>query len=312
MARSITKRRATLSASTSMTARSERVGGGDDAIRFEDNYATKIRSAIAENITSSTAYINLRQENICRFLKQNTRLCEGTSSRCLGYLESANTFRHVFYLQERYVASIPSKLASGRGPLFSVSDLLGQCEEETLTIVDQLKLAHKAALAVLQFNATPWLARNWRLRDIGYFGMHNAIDAEALKTLHLTSRLSPLSLANDVEMESVQEVGHAVSEEDLYGINNATLFFLGVALLELAHWKPLESMRTEQDPHEILTARRLAARPTPLGPKYQDIARKCLRCQFKYGPDLTKKDLQSEVYSDVVAPLEKMIEALTI
>jgi hypothetical protein len=71
-------------------------------------------------------------------------------------------------------------------------------------------------------------------------------------------------------------------------------------------------LRIDGDPHEILTARRLAARPTPLGPKYQSITRKCLSCDFGFGNDLAKEELQAAVYSDVVTPLEKMIESLSI
>ena len=61
-----------------------------------------------------------------------------------------------------------------------------------------------------------------------------------------------------------------------------------------------------------MTARRLAAYQTPLGPKYQKIARKCLQCTFRSGTDLTKEELQSEVYDDVVCQLERMIESLSI
>ena len=104
----------------------------------------------------------------------------------------------------------------------------------------------------------------------------------------------------------------AFSEEDYFGINNITLFFLGVALLEVAHWKPLESLSNPQDPNAILTARRLASKPSPLGKRYQEVVRKCLQCNFGFGTDLSKKELQTAVYGDVVCPLEEMLKALSI
>lgn len=196
--------------------------------------------------------------------------------------------------------------------IISILDLIGQGVDDTLTMVDQLKLAHKTSLAILQFHATPWLIQRWRLKDFSYFNNHKNFDANALRTLHLSSQISPTAQPDISTMDGVEEVVEA-SEEDIYGINNTTLFFLGVALLELAHWKPLESLIVPQDLNEILTARRLASRPTPLGStKYQEIVRKCLQCNFGFGTDLSKKELQTAVYGDVVCQLEMMIDALSI
>ena len=113
-------------------------------------------------------------------------------------------------------------------------------------------------------------------------------------------------------MEGVICPEEAVAEEDIYGINNAPLFSLGVALLEIAHWKSLEDQKIPRDSNIILTARRLASRPSPMGPKYQEILRKCLQCNFGFGTDLNKKELQAAVHGDVVCQLEKMIDSLSI
>lgn len=111
-------------------------------------------------------------------------------------------------------------------------------------------------------------------------------------------------------MEGIQAIGYdsPVDMEDvqlLYGIRNMTLHCLGVALLELGYWKPLDS-------HDLLAVRRLAASRSPLGPKYQEIVQKCLGCDFGLGIDLTKTDLQCALYNDVVCPLESMMESLGI
>lgn len=63
---------------------------------------------------------------------------------------------------------------------------------------------------------------------------------------------------------------------------------------------------------EVFTARRLGRGRTHLGPVYQKIAQKCLRCDFGFGTKLSSRDLQAAVYNDVVCELESMIETLTI
>ncbi|KAF2651954.1 hypothetical protein K491DRAFT_696015 [Lophiostoma macrostomum CBS 122681] len=304
-------RRIRLSTVCKKRVRFEKANRDEHAVHFTDDYTDKISAAISETMRHpSMSQINTK--DICRYFKQGIHPCTESATRhCLGYLDSPNMYRHVFYFQERVMAQTHRHPRSDRGPLFSISDLLRERDEDSLTIVDQLKLAHRAALAVVQFNSTPWLATNWRLKDI-YFGNCNTFDDVALKTLHLTSQLSTVSEKQQPSMEGVEAAGTVFSEEDCYGINNTTIFFLGVALLELAYWKPLEALSVDGDPHEILTARRIAARPTKLGPKYQNITRKCLSCDFGVGNDLAKEELQAAVYGDVVAPLEKMIESLSL
>lgn len=70
-------------------------------------------------------------------------------------------------------------------------------------------------------------------------------------------------------MDGVEQSVDDVGNEMRYGINNTTLFFLGVALLEIAHWKPIEEKMTIRDANnEVFAARRLAAGRAPLGPQY--------------------------------------------
>ncbi|KAF2116698.1 hypothetical protein BDV96DRAFT_491096 [Lophiotrema nucula] len=271
----------------------------------------EIREITAQQMTSE---INLCQtKNICHYLKQNLQICGKSVTRhCVGYLESPKMYKHIFYLQEKSIVSHDQLKRPNHLSVYSILELMGEEVDGAMTVVDQLKLAHKTAVAMLQFNDTPWLAQRWRLADLSYFGNRNAFDEEALKTLHLSSKMSSGERPSGAVMEGVEGTVQPYSDEDLYGINNMALFSLGVALLELGHWKSIESLSIQQDPNAILTARRLAARPTPLGPKYQEIARKCLQCNFGFGTDLNNANLQAAVYGDVVCQLEKMIESLSI
>ncbi|KAF2852523.1 hypothetical protein T440DRAFT_488081 [Plenodomus tracheiphilus IPT5] len=188
--------------------------------------------------------------------------------------------------------------------------------EEAQSVEDQLRSASKTSRALLHDNNTPWLNTHWRLRDIKYFGPNDSLDGNALKTLRVSSQLSSLTTeqsAMTCHIEDIQDTQSILSEELRYGINNVPLLFLGIALLEIAHWKPIEDQMTARDLNdEVFSARRIVSRPAQLGPIYQKVARKCLRCNFGAEPDLRKKKLQKAVYNDVICELESMIEKLEI
>jgi hypothetical protein len=74
---------------------------------------------------------------------------------------------------------------------------------------------------------------------MSYFGSLSTFDETALRTLHLSSQISKPNQPSTITMDGVESTT-GVSDEIRYGINNLPLFFLGVALLEIAHWQPLE------------------------------------------------------------------------
>lgn len=86
-------------------------------------------------------------------------------------------------------------------------------------------------------------------------------------------------------------------------------FCLGVTLLEIAHWAPIERMMKKEDEGEaVLAARRLQRdRSIPFGLEYLNIAKRCLWCDFGFGDQLSEKGLQSAVYTNVVWELEELI-----
>jgi hypothetical protein len=252
--------------------------------------------------------------NICKYLQKHHQTAARTAAkRCIGYLETPQLYRHLFYLQDR--ARNSTSTQDHQDNVYSLSDIMSRDPDETMEVEDQLRLALKTATALLQFNGTPWLSERWRLRDLSYFGSNTTLDNSALKTLHLSSRISSATDITAVgsTMDGVEQATEAVSDQVRYGINNTTLFFLGVALLEIAHWKPIEEKMTARDlNNEVFAARRLGAGRAPLGPQYQKIAEKCLQCNFGFGTKLSSKGLQTAVYNDVVCQLEAMIEKLTI
>ncbi|KAH6618467.1 hypothetical protein C7974DRAFT_415841 [Boeremia exigua] len=254
-----------------------------------------------------------KEKSICKYLQQHYQIPRTTATqRCIGYLETPQMYKHLFYLRDedrrRPIRAPPESV-------YSIFDVMRHDVDEALEVADQLRLAHKTALALLQFNNTPWLPDRWRLQDLNYFGTGRTLDNTTLGTLHLSSQISTPALtpAANNTMDGIQQTPDTVSDQIRYGINNTTLFFLGVALLEIAHWQPIEEKMTARDQNnEVFAARRLAAGRAPLGPQYQKIAEKCLQCNFGFGTKLSNKGLQTAVYNNVVCELETMIEKLSI
>ena len=259
-----------------------------------------------------STFINLQYaKNMCEHMNQhmlpllfsNDVYGDEVHHLPLGYLEVPGEYKHLFYHSKSAEVDMRKQV--------SIVELLRPSTQDTLDLTSQLKLAHRIVTAVLQYQSTPWLSQDWCLQQFTFFGSGKELSEKVLRTLHVSVELPNNECKTSVlPMEGIQAIGYdsPVDMEDvqlLYGIRNMTLHCLGVALLELGYWKPLDS-------HDLLAVRRLAASRSPLGPKYQEIVQKCLGCDFGLGSDLTKTNLQYALYNDVVCPLESMMESLGI
>jgi hypothetical protein len=182
----------------------------------------------------------------------------------------------------------------------SLASMIEASKEVSITVNEQLRLALRLARSVLQYHSTPWWRRNWTLSDLSYFD----IDAElsvSLATLHIDAKL--FSRDDSMIMESVlPHIPTPPSDDDaemFCGIRNVTLHSLGVALLQIGRW---ESLDTE----DVVLVRKAAAKPSRLGPRYDELTTKCLYCDFGFGADLNKPQLQGAIYESVVYELEQM------
>jgi hypothetical protein len=87
-------------------------------------------------------------------------------------------------------------------------------------------------------------------------------------------------------------------------IRNRLLFSLGVMMLELAFQQPLAELRRSQDldQHQdqntdYFTADRIRHQASAyLGPRYAEVARRCIQCDFGHGSDLNLVKLQEGFY----------------
>lgn len=256
-------------------------------------------------------------KSICHYLRRTLGTVDHNNpTKCLGYLDTpCHRYKHKFFFRDRDLASSKVQALPNQTNVYTIFDIMQHEADDVLEPEDQLRLALKTALATLQYNDTPWLAERWRLSNMSFFNNAQTLDPTALKTLHLSSQISwPNQTNHNAQtMDGIQDTADTVSDEIKYGINNLPLFFLGVALLEIAHWKPLEEKMIPRDQQDqVYTARRLAMGRAPLGPEYQKIAQKCLQCNFGFGTKLSSKSLQTAVYNDVVCELEGMLERLAV
>ncbi|KAF6823228.1 hypothetical protein CPLU01_11527 [Colletotrichum plurivorum] len=151
--------------------------------------------------------------------------------------------------------------------------------------------------AEIPFHSTPWLGDCWRLRDLAFFKSNRDEEvSEALRTLHVGIEVTQRQVDSMEDVQSSADCSSfsQVSEDErlFCGIDNLTLHSLGVALLQIDRW-------TRVEPGDVLKVRKMSLRSSSLGPRYQEITQKCLRCDFGYGADLTKPRLQEAVYDNV-------------
>lgn len=197
----------------------------------------------------------------------------------------------------------PTKMRS-----VSLEDILRN-SSQNISVEFQLGVAHRLAIAVLQYHSTPWLDSEWGIQDVCFFNAPDLSADDALETLYLEvkSRLC--------DAEKRQFVENTVEEKDGNGripISNMTIFRLGVALLELAYLTPFRWLREREDTGDLIAAQRLSSRMPPLGPTYQQIVQRCLKWALRRNDGLPQARLQWAIYSDVVSPLENMLRCLKI
>jgi hypothetical protein len=188
-----------------------------------------------------------------------------------------------------------------------------------MSVVRQYKLALKLAQAVLQFQSMPWLEEEWNLQQLLVMPETDDTcdDLHVYKNSKLIT-MGPRAMAPSIPTIIPQGSSKPIRNPAMMplsmaqhrGVDNLTLFCLGIAMIEIAYWKPIANLREDYDNDNIDTARRLANGSTGLGKRYDETIRKCLRCDFAFGVDLNRIELQSAVYGGVICPLQDLIERL--
>ena len=248
------------------------------------------------------------------------------TSKCLGLFETSyQEFDFVFHSPQKCPRA-NSCLDMVKGKPTTIHDILLRPQDETIDPIDQMKLARRVAAGLLQFHATPWISKTWSLTDLCFFTQESSVSDVDLRTLHINKNFVPRNRSQvtdaggDILMEGLeylspsiitaqnQQLKEDAFDYETYGIRNPILYRLGVALLEIGYWIDL-------DPKNVAGVRELANRrrgPRRIYPRYREIARRCLDCDFSYGTDLSKTSLQSAVRDKVLRELDGMIAAIDI
>ncbi|KAI2637899.1 hypothetical protein GGS26DRAFT_432189 [Hypomontagnella submonticulosa] len=232
-------------------------------------------------------------------------------SDCLGHMDSCSeeVFRHSFYQYTPDESNLPpKKYKLHPKDIVSMSRVMRQPAENSLSIVDQLKLARSIVAAVLKFQSTPWLRQCLTVDDISFFKTGEDF-SKYLPTLHFdvdfgqNNTGGPDESMGGVEAEIVAAFEYARLH---HGIRNMTLWSLGTILLQIGRWDRMES------PNDVFTVRKLSSQVPVLGTRYQQLTQRCLECDFGYGNDLSKPRLQQAIYESLVCELSEMINSLDI
>ncbi|QDS70770.1 hypothetical protein FKW77_003942 [Venturia effusa] len=298
-------------------------------VMFEDEIAgpKKDANTTAPTISPSDRLMTIQDlcntQSACDFLRQACGCTEqATDHQYVAFLQKPRFSKYVFYVSSgRHVAV--EEVTILNTPNMSLYEFLMAEKEWTVTIVHQLKLALKLTLAVLRYHSTAWLDPQWRLSQL-MLSMSSSKSPEDF-SLYLNSKLAPSQPRNpgpvsELEGPEIQMTGSSeltslkkcsLTEDQRHGNHNSTLFCLGLALLEIGHWKSLVELREDYDRDDYDTVWRLGYGTSALGQGYDDIVLQCLRCDFgAKTTDLNRHELQDAVYNDIVCPLEGLIEGL--
>ncbi|KAK3291113.1 uncharacterized protein B0H64DRAFT_435993 [Chaetomium fimeti] len=220
---------------------------------------------------------------------------------CIGYLVSTDNLTHqLMASHDRESTAIQTRPS----PPASLASVIQHPNQQEIPVNEQVRLALRLSRSVLQYHSTSWWRQNWDLSDLSYFDIDDELSI-SLSTLHINAKLSSPEAA--MSMQSVTtHIPAPPSHHDaqlLHGIRNVTLHSLGVALLQIGRWEVM-------DADDLVSVRKAAAKPSRLGPRYDELTAKCLYCDFGFGADLNKPQLQGAIYESVVHELEEMVALL--
>lgn len=285
----------------------------------DDQNTKRVRFAEFEHQDASHAS-NLSNEPSLKSLSSVDSACDyllqpHSNTGYLAYLYEKPPCEHSFYISR-------DTMSPPRDPKHqkeNLQALLGNGHTDQYLLPSRFRLAIQLVYAVLQGHSTPWLKHSWSTSDV-FFEQLSPSHEDLNLVLFLRSRFAgqgntdtPFKrerLVSEDEGKSRVSSGPPTDIGGIYDIGNMTLFSLGVALLEIGHWTPISQMRLDGERDEIATALRVAQERHAFGWDYGEIVRRCMQCQFGYGRDLNKPELQSAVYSSVVRPLQELVNSL--
>ncbi|KAK4233259.1 hypothetical protein C8A03DRAFT_39047 [Achaetomium macrosporum] len=218
-------------------------------------------------------------KDVCHHVFEHGKaLHQSRKEGCIGYLVSGDNLTHqLMAAQDKESTAIQTRPCSPA----TLASIIQPSKQADISVNEQLRLALRLARSVLHELSV------------------------SLATLHIDAKLVPKQ--DNMAMQNIIcQVPTTSSDHDaqlLCGIRNVTLHSLGVALLQIGRWELLHTQ-------DLVVIRKAAAKPSRLGPRYDDLTARCLWCDFGFGADLNKPQLQEAIYERVIHELEQMVDLL--
>ncbi|KAL6404663.1 hypothetical protein AUP68_11488 [Ilyonectria robusta] len=172
--------------------------------------------------------------------------------------------------------------------------------DEALSDVQRLRLAATLVKSALQLYSTLWWPEDWTPYDVSYFETGEEDLNNSLRTLHLTSTLCPNA---SCPRSTRRELREGMTD---HGIHNITLWGLGVVLLQIGLWEPIDISSHKEVRNRVRDLRFL-------GREYQTITTQLINCDFGLGKySLRDQMVRNEVYKVVLGQLEEAISTLRV
>ena len=246
--------------------------------------------------------------NLCHYLGKQP---SDASTQCVGFLQKTKTFKHLIY--------IPQSRVTRESVLKTLEDALiaTRSNSEGIPLPEKFNLAKYLARAVLHFHSTPWMSKDWRSRDIVFFGSKDFAQ-DSLGSPFLKTSVKTRSDEDNQQSVLTQIAEHPKNPYPRSPVRNQTLYSLGVMLIELAYDSPLQDLQIPEDEQGDLytfywTATRLADRLwRELGPKYADATKTCLYGGFGASIQFDVIEGQTRFFDEVVHKLELCAEAMAM
>ncbi|TAQ84987.1 hypothetical protein B7494_g6697 [Chlorociboria aeruginascens] len=274
----------------------EKMGSKDRTVRFDFTLSDSNIDAGTPSTQMPGPQLDLCTiEQLCKYFHNQMKL-PLNGQPCMGFLQKSKTFKHFVYPTPGSPESNTDKAKSLKQSLQSMVD-----NRKPMDWVQKLKLARLLALSVLRFQGTRWLSESWSSNDI-YLPEEESFESPFLNVQlsHTTNQLPPAAFT----ASSIA--------------TNATLFGLGVVLLELGYDAPLHTLRKDTDLRggpsneytDFFTAQRISKLISKrFNTTYGKLVQKCLYCNFGVETDLDSAELQSAVVINVVNELDKCLKA---
>ena len=249
--------------------------------------------------------------NFCTHLRTNCDPKNCQDGLCIGLLENSEEWRLPVYSSIGPAVSCTSKYPEFDSLLALLTRPLQQPSKlDRIPLVQRLQYAKLLSQAVLNFFATPWMQSPWSSKDIIIYNAKQTPRPSLEDT-------EEAELFVDVPVRDLKSRDPEQPDDtfDPPFIQNIVLYNLGVVLLELADEQPVQRMRIESDnipgmppsmADHFAAFRQAKEISSCMGPKYSEIVRKCLHCDFGYGWDLQNPALQDAVHLEVVSELDRL------